>query len=669
MSGLFTSFLKKRTAFFIFSLLAYVLLFVLIGRRAGHGAIIGLLPVLAAAICWGWRAGLAAGIFSFPVSMLMLTVIGLDWRTGMLSSVGIVGHIAFIIEGLLVGWMRDLYMQREGVNKLLQQEIAQRTRDMELIRSTEQRLETIIQESVDAIVITGKLLSNIDIANRAFLKFVGRTVEDVIGRSIFDFMPVAEKRYETVLGDELIVDDQMYSHMLDKTLELAERGCVSNWEFFLLNGSGQPAPVEANAAIFFTGQGETEGSVVIFRDITQRKLSERLARSSQDLFENIIENSLDGIIISDSAGLILSINRSGQEIIGHELDEVLGLTPTAFAFFDEGTYETTAGEQVRVSQDYFVDVNASIEKFLHDGKLSNFFFYLKRRDGRLVEVEDNISTLYSQDGRLIGSVSIMRDITARRRMEHELIRQRDQLAVANRELESFSYSVSHDLRAPLRSISGFASALTEDFSQLLPAEGQRYLERIQASARRMNSLIEDMLKLSRVTRHEMRREHINLSAVAADIAVRLREQEPGRDVSCTIEPDIMAMGDGHLLRIALENLLDNAWKYTGTRHRADIFFGFASERDGDMPEKPRGTAVYCMRDNGVGFDMAYADKLFGAFQRLHAEREFPGTGIGLATVQRIVHRHGGSIWARSAPEDGATFYFTLAQEGQWTSAS
>ena len=176
-------------------------------------------------------------------------------------------------------------------------------------------------------------------------------------------------------------------------------------------------------------------------------------------------------------------------------------------------------------------------------------------------------------------------------------------------------------------------------------------------------LIDDMLKLSRVTRHEMRREQVSLSALAADIAAQLREQGQGRDVSWTIEPGLTVLGDGHLLRIAVENLLGNAWKYTGTRPRAEIYFGTADEPGGAGAEHVRGAVVFRVRDNGVGFDMAYADKLFGAFQRLHAEREFPGTGIGLATVQRIVHRHGGRIWAQSAPEAGATFYFTLTQEG------
>ena len=225
-----------------------------------------------------------------------------------------------------------------------------------------------------------------------------------------------------------------------------------------------------------------------------------------------------------------------------------------------------------------------------------------------------------------------------------------QIAAANSELEAFAYSVSHDLRAPLRSIDGFSRVLLTKYLARLDAEGQDYLQRVRAATQRMGHLIDDVLALSRVTRTDMRREPIDLSRLAEEILGDLATAHPERSADISIEPGLVTQGDPVLLRAALENLLTNAWKFSGKVLRAKIEFG-SMEKD--------GRRVYYVRDNGAGFDMAYADKLFGVFQRLHSTTEFEGTGVGLATVQRILLRHGGSIWADARPGEGATFYFTL----------
>ena len=227
-----------------------------------------------------------------------------------------------------------------------------------------------------------------------------------------------------------------------------------------------------------------------------------------------------------------------------------------------------------------------------------------------------------------------------------LRRHREQLAAVNQELEAFAYSVSHDLRAPLRAIEGFGQALLEDCLEQLDAQGRDYLQRVCGEARRMAQLIDDLLLLSRVTRAELHLEPVDLSALAADIVARLRQAEPERQVDIEIEPDLRATGDARLLGQALDNLLGNAWKFTGRRDRARIRFGRQDE-------------AFAVQDNGAGFDMRYADKLFTPFQRLHAMDEFPGTGVGLSTVQRIVARHGGRLWCKGELDAGASFYFTL----------
>jgi len=229
-----------------------------------------------------------------------------------------------------------------------------------------------------------------------------------------------------------------------------------------------------------------------------------------------------------------------------------------------------------------------------------------------------------------------------------------ELEGTNRELEAFSYSVSHDLRAPLRTIDGFSQILHEDYERVLDDEGLDYLGRVRAASRHMATLIDDLLDLSRVGRRPLRREPVDLTRLATGIIEELKESQPGREVEFVAEENIVAWGDLSLLKVALENLLGNAWKFSAREEEARIEFG--ADRD---PGPGFLAPVYYVRDNGAGFDQAYADKLFGAFQRLHGQDEFEGTGIGLATVARIVHRHGGRVWAEGRVDGGATFYFTL----------
>jgi PAS domain S-box-containing protein len=243
-----------------------------------------------------------------------------------------------------------------------------------------------------------------------------------------------------------------------------------------------------------------------------------------------------------------------------------------------------------------------------------------------------------------------RDITIRKKAEDEVKQRTIELEAVNKELESFSYSVSHDLRAPLRSMAGFSTALLEDYSEKLDDKGKQYLKHIQDSSELMARLIDDLIKLSRVTRTDINYGKVNLSDMARKVVDELAKTEPTRKVRVIITPDVIAYGDHNLLRILFDNLMGNAWKFSSKTAEPRIEIG-------SMEIKSKLT--YFVRDNGVGFDMAYAGKLFKPFQRLHMASEFPGTGIGLATVQRIVRRHGGKVWVESKVGEGATFFFTL----------
>jgi len=255
----------------------------------------------------------------------------------------------------------------------------------------------------------------------------------------------------------------------------------------------------------------------------------------------------------------------------------------------------------------------------------------------------------------LANEQLEKEIEERKRVETQIQAVNTELLAANKELEAFSYSVSHDLRAPLRSIDGFSLALLEDYTDKLDVDGRDCLHRVREATQRMGILIDDLLNLSRVTRTEMRLEKTDLAAIARSVTVELQRTQPERQVEFRIEEGLQAFVDSHLMRIVLENLLGNAWKFTSKRESSCIEFGRASGE---------GRLTYYIRDDGAGFDPAYASRLFGAFQRLHDKNEFPGTGVGLATVQRIIQRHGGRVWAEGAVERGATFYFTLLETRQ-----
>jgi light-regulated signal transduction histidine kinase (bacteriophytochrome) len=283
-------------------------------------------------------------------------------------------------------------------------------------------------------------------------------------------------------------------------------------------------------------------------------------------------------------------------------------------------------------------------------------YYLKEKpeidEGPFLKEERHlIESLVLMLGEVAESKKTEEELREYREHLEELVEERTmELTAVNKELEAFAYSVSHDLRSPLRSIDGFSQALLEDYPDKLDEQGKGYLQRVRSATQRMGILIDDLLSLSRVTRSEMRRDIVDLSALAQSIAEELQETQPERQVDFVIAPGLTTSGDSQLLHQLMENLLGNAWKFTGQHPKARIEFGVT---------QVNGKDTFLIRDDGVGFDMTYAEKLFGVFQRLHSQEEFSGTGVGLATVQRIAHRHGGQVWAEGKMEEGATFYFTL----------
>ena len=272
-----------------------------------------------------------------------------------------------------------------------------------------------------------------------------------------------------------------------------------------------------------------------------------------------------------------------------------------------------------------------------------------RKNGERVDVSVSVGPVRDASGAIVGISKIVRDITRQKAIEAALWRAKDECETANEDLEAFGYSVAHDLRAPLRSLEGFSRALLEDESERLSAEGKLHLRYIRESAEKMDQLIEDLLTLTQSIRADVHRTRVDLSTLAHDTLAHLSAESPGRVVDIEVAPDLIAEGDRGLLGIVLENLLANAWKFTSKAAQARIEVG--------QQVHPSET-VFFVRDNGVGFDPKFQQKLFGVFQRLHSAAEFEGSGIGLALVKRIIRRHGGRVWAESTPGQGATFFFT-----------
>ncbi len=381
----------------------------------------------------------------------------------------------------------------------------------------------------------------------------------------------------------------------------------------------------------------TKRSQMIAQDATLQaeRARKESRRSDEQRFQlaAIVESSGDAIIASSLEGLIRSWNKGAERLFGYTAEEVSG-RPISLLLLP-GREGEEPGLIARVAK---------------GEPVAPFETVRWRKDGSHVDVSVTISPIRDSRGGLVGASMAARDISEWKRAEAEVLRAREATEAANRELEAFNYSVAHDLRAPLRAIDGFSHVLLEDYEKTIDAAGQRYLHRVRDAAQNMGRLIDSLLALGRVTRVSLRDQQVDLSELARAAAERLKESQPDRIVEFVIGDGLTEKGDSALLGAAIENLLSNAWKFTRNQPNARIEFG--SMKEG-------GQTAYFVRDNGAGFDMAFSSKLFGVFQRLHTPSEFEGTGVGLATVQRIVRRHGGRVWAEGKVGEGACFHFTF----------
>jgi PAS domain S-box-containing protein len=459
---------------------------------------------------------------------------------------------------------------------------------------------------------------------------------------LFDLGPVArdaviegmEDGVVVVDGEGRIVDvNPAASGILDLPQEKAvgtyASGNVPGWddskdgrnEVSLGEGEGR-RDFEVSVSPLSGRRGTLAGSVVVLRDVTVRRRAERRLRESELRLGAVVRNAPVVLFGLDTAGRFTFSEGKGLESLGRESGEAVG----------KSVFEVY-GEMPEIVD--HVRRALGGEEFSAVAEVGD------------VRFETRYSPLFDEAGKVDGVIGMSLDVTERERAEAERERRTAELHRSNRELEQFSYSVSHDLRAPLRSIDGFSQILVEDYGDTLDEAGKNYLGRVRNASQRMGELIDDLLELSRINRVEMRWETVDMTRIAEEVAENLHSRDPGRDTRFDISPGLVAEGNPRLLKLALENLMDNAWKFTSKNENgAAIKFG----REGKS---------FFVRDDGAGFEMEYAHKLFGAFQRLHDSEDFEGTGVGLATVARIIHRHGGEVRAEGEVGKGATFFFTL----------
>jgi PAS domain S-box-containing protein len=486
------------------------------------------------------------------------------------------------------------------------------TRDLSERRDAEAKYGLLVDSVRDYAIITLDRDGIVQTWNAGAERIKGYRAVEVIGQNFRRFYTAVDlaRDYPTTELERAAEE----GHYADEGWRLRKDGSRF-WANVVITALRDPA-------------GQLIGFSKVTRDLTERRHAEQSLRESEERFRLMVASVKDyAIIMLDPTGIVISWNAGAERIKGWTAGEIIGTSFERFYPPDDVAAGKTAHELREA---------AATGTFEDNG-------WRIRKDGTRFWANVVITALRDDAGVLRGFSKVTRDQTERKNAD-------DALRKAYNDLEAFSYSVSHDLRAPLRSMDGFSDELTRRYADRLDDRGKDYLGRIRASAQRMARLIDDLLNLSRLGRAKLTRVPIDLAVIARKIAQELRRVEPNREVELVIAPAMEVHADAALMRVVLDNLIGNAWKYTSRHATARIEVGVTTVR---------GVPTFFVRDDGAGFDMRYVSKLFGAFQRLHAAEKFTGTGIGLATVQRIIHRHGGEVSAHGALEQGATFTFTL----------
>ncbi len=516
--------------------------------------------------------------------------------------------------------------QLETANKIkFRQEKEIQEKNRLLIAQVGEQHETLLQvkkavESTSDAICMFDPRGQIFYMNKAFYNLTGFSLEELADNNKFD-----------IIYDEPGQPGKIFDSVRDGNSWKGNQVVISR--------TGEKFVTQLHADAVINEEGEMIASVFTHRDITNRMHVEEILHKSEEQYRLLSDNVSDVIWTADLNLNYTFLSPSIEALNGYKVEDLFGLS------IGETLAPASLGMAAQVFQEEMV-MEQSDQKELDRNRILELEHICK--DGSRIWTEVKVNSLRNQQGLLTGILGITRDITERKKAEDALRLQANERAA----VDSFTYSVSNDLQAPLRRIEGFCEALLEEYPEQLSDQARDYLERITRQIGSMKDLTDALLKLSRVVSHSIKNEEVNLSALTRSHLEKLRYAEPTRQVETVVAPDMMAMGDGDLLSVILENLLENAWKYTTGVEKAHIECGST---------KQDGQTIYFVRDNGVGFDQQHSAKLFGPFQKLHNENEYPGIGIGLNIIYRIITRHGGEVWAEGEVGKGATFYFTLPE--------
>ncbi|ACH39849.1 sensor histidine kinase, PAS and PAS domain-containing [Citrifermentans bemidjiense Bem] len=501
-------------------------------------------------------------------------------------------------------------------------ENAQLRRVIESQRSDEEGYRSLYNDTpvmLHSIDRNGLLLG----VSNYWVEVLGYQREEVIGRKSTDFLTEESRRY----AEEVVLP------------EFFRTGFCRNVHYQMVKKSGELLDVLLVASGERGPQGELLRSFAVMTDVTEWKAAEKALKESEERYRMIVETSQEGILAVDAEGRVSYANRQFAEMLGLEVGDVVG---RLFLEFVDGCLH---------------DEIAAKMKSREKGLSEHYETILLRNGGSRMWASVSAIPVKGPSGDFTGAFAMVSDITKRKQAAEEievlhthLSARACEMELANEELEAFSYTVSHDLRRPLTAINGFSQVLLELYGPGMDPQCREYVREILNGSIRMNHLIDTLINFSRRSVGESVREEVEITGLVEELYAELKRAEPQRNVSLLVQPGVRGVADAHLLRVVLDNLLGNAWKYSAKKELSEIAFGTIDHQ---------GKTAYFVRDNGAGFDMALGDLLFKPFQRLHDARDFEGTGIGLASVQRIIQRHGGQIWAESEPGKGATFYFTL----------